>query len=117
MHIEQLKLTNYSNYHQVELSFHDKDNDIIGDNDQRKTNLMESIYLLAYTKSHRTSKEKELIRWDEDYAKIEGRIHKRNQSIPLEIIISSKGKKAKLNHLEQKRLSDYIGVLNVVMFA
>src|SRR5699024_3861734 len=47
----------------------------------------------------------------------EGRIHKRNQSIPLEIIISSKGKKAKLNHLEQKRLSDYIGVLNVVMFA
>src|SRR5699024_4011536 len=117
MHIEQLKLTNYRNYHQVELSFDDKVNVIIGENAQGKTNLIESIYLLAFTKSHRTSKEKELIRCDEEYAKIEGRIHKRNQSIPLEIIISSKGKKAKLNHLEQKRLSDYIGVLNVVMFA
>ncbi|HEX6593312.1 MAG TPA: DNA replication/repair protein RecF [Bacillota bacterium] len=117
MHIEQLKLVNYRNYKQVELTFDDKVNVIIGENAQGKTNLMESIYLLAFTKSHRTSKEKELIHWDEDYAKIEGRIHKRNQSIPLEIIISSKGKKAKLNHLEQRRLSDFIGVLNVVMFA
>src|SRR5699024_4950671 len=105
------------NYHQVELSFADEVNVIIGENAQGKTNLMESIYLLAFTKSHRTSKEKELIRWEEDYAKIEGRIHKRNQSIALETIISSKGKKATLNHLEQKRLSDYLGFLNVVMFA
>src|SRR5690625_6517983 len=71
MHIEQLKLKNYRNYDELELSFDNKVNVIIGENAQGKTNLMEAIYLLAFTKSHRTSREKELIQWDEKYAKIE----------------------------------------------
>jgi len=117
MHIEELKLKNFRNYSDRTISFDDKINVIIGENAQGKTNLMEAIYVLAFTKSHRTSKEKELIQWEKDYAKIEGRVTRRNQSIPLEIIISKKGKKAKLNRLEQQRLSDYIGAINVVMFA
>ncbi|WP_373894388.1 DNA replication/repair protein RecF [Virgibacillus natechei] len=117
MHIDQLKLQNYRNYQKLDISFDDKVNVIIGENAQGKTNLMEAIYLLAFTKSYRTPREKELIQWEAEYAKIEGRITKRNQTFPLEVVISSKGKKAKLNRLEQKRLSDYIGALNVVMFA
>ncbi|WP_099158965.1 DNA replication/repair protein RecF [Virgibacillus ndiopensis] len=117
MHIQQLKLKNYRNYGDLDLSFDDKVNLIIGENAQGKTNLMEAIYVLAFSKSHRTPREKELIQWEQEYAKIEGRITKRNQNFPLEIIISTKGKKAKLNRIEQKRLSDYIGALNVVMFA
>lgn len=117
MHIDQLKLKNYRNYEEIELSFDDKINVIIGENAQGKTNLMEAIYVLAFTRSYRTSKEKELIKWEKDFAKIEGKITKRNRSFPLEIIISNQGKRAKLNHIEQKRLSDYVGTLNVVMFA
>lgn len=117
MHIEQLQLKNYRNYQSLDISFADKVNVIIGQNAQGKTNLMEAIYLLAFTKSHRTPREKELIRWENEFAKVTGRIKKRNQSFPLEVIISTKGKKAKLNHIEQRRLSDYIGSLNVVMFA
>ncbi|MFD1040323.1 DNA replication/repair protein RecF [Virgibacillus byunsanensis] len=117
MHIEHLKLKNYRNYQQLDISFDDKINVIIGENAQGKTNLMEAIYVLAFTKSHRTPREKELIRWDQEYAKIEGRITKRKQTFPLEIVVSTKGKKAKLNRIEQKRLSDYIGAMNVVMFA
>lgn len=117
MHIEQLQLKNYRNYSKLDISFDDKINVIIGENAQGKTNLMEAIYVLAFSKSHRTPREKELIQWEKEYAKIEGRITKRKQSFPLEIIVSSKGKKAKLNRIEQKRLSDYIGTLNVVMFA
>ncbi|UJL46414.1 DNA replication/repair protein RecF [Virgibacillus sp. NKC19-16] len=117
MHIDQLNLKNYRNYQKLDIPFDDKVNVIIGENAQGKTNLMEAIYLLAFTKSYRTPREKELILWDEEYAKIEGRITKRNQTFPLEVVISSKGKKAKLNRMEQKRLSDYIGALNVVMFA
>lgn len=117
MHIEQLRLTNFRNYDELSIEFDDKVNVIIGENAQGKTNLMEAIYCLAFTKSHRTAKEKELIQWDKEYAKIEGRVTKRNQAVPLEMIISTKGKKAKLNHLEQQRLSDFIGALNVVMFA
>lgn len=117
MYIKKLKLVHYRNYDQLDLNFADGINVIIGENAQGKTNLMEAIYLLAFTRSYRTSKDKELIQWDQNYAKIEGTIIKRNQQFPLEIQLSAKGKKAKLNHLEQRRLSDYIGALNVVMFA
>jgi DNA replication and repair protein RecF len=117
MHITELTLTNYRNYEKLHLTFDHKINVIIGENAQGKTNLMEAIYVLALTKSHRTSKDKELIKWDENYAKIEGSIYKRNRQFPIEIVFSNKGKKAKLNRIEQRRLSDYIGALNVVMFA
>ncbi|WP_027964588.1 DNA replication/repair protein RecF [Halalkalibacillus halophilus] len=117
MQIQQLTLTNYRNYEKISLQFDRQINVIIGENAQGKTNLMEAIYVLAFTKSHRTSKDKELIKWDAEYGKIEGSIFKRNRTFPLDVIFSHKGKKAKFNHIEQKRLSDYIGSLNVVMFA
>lgn len=117
MQIEQLSLTNYRNYNDLTIDFNNEVNVIIGENAQGKTNLLEAIYLLAFTKSHRTTKEKELIQWDKSFAKVAGILNKRNQSMPLEIVISPKGKKAKWNRLEQRRLSDYIGALNVVMFA
>ncbi|MEC1178487.1 DNA replication/repair protein RecF [Metasolibacillus meyeri] len=117
MNIEQLKLVNYRNYASLMLDFSPKINVFIGENAQGKTNVMESIYVLAMAKSHRTSNDKELIRWDADYGKIEGVVQKRYGSLPIELTISKKGKKGKINHLEQTRLSDYIGQMNVVMFA
>lgn len=117
MHIEQLALKNYRNYEELTIEFENKVNVILGENAQGKTNVMESIYVLAMAKSHRTSNDKELIRWDQNYAKIEGRIQKQYSSLPLELVISKKGKKAKCNHIEQQKLSQYVGNLNVVMFA
>lgn len=117
MHIQNLTLKNYRNYQHIHVPFDDKVNVIIGENAQGKTNLMEAIYVLAFSKSYRTPRDKELIQWNENYATIEGTIYKRKRTFPLEIQLSSKGKKAKLNHIEQRRLSDYIGALNVVMFA
>lgn len=117
MHIEKLQLNNYRNYKELEISFDDKINVIIGENAQGKTNLMEAIYVLAFTRSYRTPRERELIKWEEDFAKITGEIVKKNRYLPLEVLITSRGKRVKLNHLEQRRLSDFIGALNVVMFA
>ncbi|PLR83355.1 DNA replication/repair protein RecF [Bacillus canaveralius] len=117
MHIEQLFLKNYRNYEDLEAHFENKVNVILGENAQGKTNVMESIYVLAMAKSHRTSNDKELIRWDEDYAKIEGRIKKNHGSLPIQLVVSKKGKKAKVNHIEQRKLSQYVGNMNVVMFA
>ncbi|TMU83872.1 DNA replication/repair protein RecF [Bacillus sp. BHET2] len=117
MYIEQLELRNYRNYESIDVTFENKVNVILGENAQGKTNIMESIYVLAMAKSHRTSNDKDLIRWDEEYAKIKGRIQKYNGSLPLELILSKKGKKAKSNHLEQSKLSQYVGNMNVVMFA
>lgn len=117
MYIEHLFLENYRNYKQLDITFQNKVNVFLGENAQGKTNVMESIYVLAMAKSHRTSNDKDLIRWDEEYAKIEGRVNKRNGSIPMQLIIAKKGKKAKCNHIEQKKLSQYVGNMNVVMFA
>lgn len=117
MFLKDLSLKNYRNYNKVNVSFENTVNVILGENAQGKTNLIESIYVLAIAKSHRTSKDKELISWDEEYAKISGRIEKRNGPLSLDLIISNKGKKAKVNSLEQKKLSSYIGALNIVMFA
>lgn len=117
MYIEELTLKNYRNYEMLDISFEDKVNVIIGENAQGKTNLMEAIYVLAMAKSHRTSNDRELIRWDTEYGKIKGTLRKRNNTISLELMVSKKGKKAKLNHLEQQKLSQYIGEMNVVMFA
>ena len=117
MYLEKIALQHYRNYESLTAEFENKVNVILGENAQGKTNVMEAMYVLAMAKSHRTSNDKDLIRWDQDYARIEGRVKKNNGSIPLELMISKKGKKAKFNHLEQKRLSQYIGNMNVVMFA
>lgn len=117
MYMKELVLENFRNYESLQLTFENKVNVILGENAQGKTNVLEAIYVLAMAKSHRTSNDKDLIRWDEEYAKIEGRVEKRHTSIPLELTISKKGKKAKSNHIEQQRLSQYVGNLNVVMFA
>lgn len=117
MFIEHLLLKNYRNYEELEIQFENKVNVILGENAQGKTNVMESIFVLAMAKSHRTSNDKDLIRWDEEYAKIEGRIKKAHGSLPMQLVISKKGKKAKCNHIEQQKLSQYVGNMNVVMFA
>ncbi|MEC1553508.1 DNA replication/repair protein RecF [Bacillus haynesii] len=117
MYIQNLTLSSYRNYEHLDLQFENKVNVIIGENAQGKTNLMEAIYVLAMAKSHRTSNDKELIRWDEDYAKIEGRVIKKNGSVPIQLVISKKGKKGKVNHIEQQKLSQYVGAVNTIMFA
>lgn len=117
MYIQRLQLTNYRNYKMLDLAFDEGVNIFIGQNAQGKTNIMESIYVLALAKSHRTSNDKELIQWGEEYGKIGGTIEKKNGRLPLELILSTRGKKARVNHLEQAKLSSYIGQLNVIMFA
>ncbi|KAB2491464.1 DNA replication/repair protein RecF [Priestia endophytica] len=117
MHINELQLKNYRNYEKATISFENKVNVILGENAQGKTNVMEAIYVLSMAKSHRTSKDKELIKWDCDFAKIQGELTRNSGPLSLELIVSTKGKKAKYNGLEQKRLSQYIGAMNTVMFA
>ncbi len=117
MHLENIELKNFRNYETASLSFSPSINVLIGENAQGKTNLIESIYFLAMSRSHRTSRDRELIRWDSDFAKVNGQLIKKSHSVPLEIVLSKRGKNAKLNHLEQKKLSDYIGQLNVILFA
>lgn len=117
MYLTKINLQNFRNYEVQELVLSPSINVLIGENAQGKTNLIESIYFLAMSRSHRTSRDREMIGWAKDFAKVEGQLQKKSQQLPLEMILSKSGKIAKFNHLEQKKLSDYIGHLNVIMFA
>lgn len=117
MVVNQLILKNYRNYENIKLKFNKGINIIIGDNAQGKTNILESIYFLSITKSYRTSDDFNLINHRKDFAKINAKI--RNDNVPknLEIIINKKKKTLFLNKNEIKKVSEFIGILNVVMMA
>lgn len=118
MQLNDIQLNDFRNYEALSVSFSPGINVFIGENAQGKTSLLEAIYMLSLARSHRTSNEKDTIRWQADFARIEGKVStKTNPHLPLALMITKSGKRAKVNHLNQNRMSDYIGKLNVVLFA
>ena len=116
MKINHITLKNYRNYKDCALDFDPFINIFIGHNAQGKTNLLEAIYVLSLSKSFKTNYFEELILFNEDFAKIEGNIESHHKEMNLEIVLSSLGKKASINHKEIKKSSDYVGYFNVVLF-
>jgi len=114
MKIQHLKLLNFRNYEKLELDFADY-NIIYGTNGSGKTNLVESIYVLALTKSFRGSVDKVLIMNNKDVCRVEGCVldHYKND---YKIIIKDGGKKVKINNTKIDKLSDYISKISVVLF-
>ncbi|MDO4670185.1 MAG: DNA replication/repair protein RecF [Aerococcus sp.] len=117
MRLNTLQLTHFRNYAEQEVKFSPGVNVFIGENAQGKTNLLEAIYMLSLARSHRTAQDREVIGWGAEFARLDGQIEKKNTTIPLTLTLTKHGKAAKVNHLEQRRLSDYVGQLNVVLFA
>ena len=117
MWLKNLSIKQFRNYHNIEVDFNPKLNIFVGRNAQGKTNLLESIYFLALTRSHRTKTDKNLIQFEEEQLQVSGLLQKKTATIPLEIDLTQKGRITKVNHLKQARLSDYIGHMNVVLFA
>lgn len=117
MHLNHISLTNFRNYEHASLDFAEQVNIFIGRNAQGKTNLLESIYFLALARSHRTNKDQELTHFKKQRTQVTGSVQVRDQEVTLSLELSSRGKQAKSNHIERKKLSEYIGTLNVIMFA
>ena len=111
--IRKIELTNFRNHEFISLDFDNRKSYIYGNNGVGKTAILEAIYFASTTKSMRTSNEKDLIKKDENFAKIKiiFENNKRN-----EVIISKTGKRLSANGVEKRRISDYIGSFNVVMF-
>ena len=70
MIVNKLNLVNYRNYSNQEIEFSPNLNVIIGKNAQGKTNLLEAVFLCAIGRSPRTTKDKDLIKWESSYSKI-----------------------------------------------
>ena len=117
MRLNNLFLQHFRNYEELALQFPQNLTIFLGENAQGKTNILESIYVLAMTRSHRTNNEQELIEWGADFASVKGEVQKVHSKVPLELLLTKKGRKTRINHIEQKRLSSYVGQLNVILFA
>lgn len=117
MRLTELALDGFRNYGSLKLSIDGGVNIFIGPNAQGKTNLIEAVHVLSLTKSHRTSKDRELIGWDRQAAHLHARLERRHGTVGIDLQISHQGKKAQINGLEQRKLSSFVGTLNVVLFA
>ena len=118
MQIKKINLQNYRNYDEFENYFGPNLNIIIGNNAQGKTNLLESIYVLAVTKSFLSINDKGLIKFNNKFARISGEvIDKFDKKTKLDIIFKGTGKVVKVNDKEIKKLSDYISLVNVIIFS
>ena len=117
MWLQHLSLKTFRNYKETKIDFNPKLNIFLGRNAQGKTNILEAIYFLALTRSHRTRSDKELIKFQQNTLKLNGIVHRHSGKLPLEIGLSNKGRITKVNHLKQAKLSDYIGHMTVVLFA
>ena len=115
MYIQTLKLQNFRNYDSLELEFNKGINIIYGKNAQGKTNLLESIYVLGITKSHRSSIDNYLIQNDKEFLKISGIIKKNRFPQKMEFYLSNQ-KKLKIDDKSILKVSDYISRMNIIIF-
>lgn len=118
MIVESLKLQNYRNYEYLNMNFDEKINIIYGDNAQGKTNILESMYVCATSKSHRGSKDREIIRFDNDESHIKVNVKKNGMNYRIDMHLKkNKPKGIAVNGIPIKRAVELFGILNIVFFS
>jgi len=118
MYIKEIELKDYRNYKDLRVSFSDKVNIFLGNNAQGKTNLLEGIYLNAMAKSFKTSKDKELIRFGEDFCKVKSVASISGDEHITEIVINKEGKKGiKIDGVKIKKTSELLERIFIIIFS
>ena len=116
--MKSLKLKNFRNYNLLNLEFDAATNIFYGDNAQGKTNILESIYLAGTTKSHRGTKDRDLIQFGHEEAHIEAVVEK--NGIPFQIDMHLKKNSPKgiaINKIPIRKASELFGIINIVFFS
>ena len=116
MRINSLSLSNFRNYKKTSITLSPSINVFIGDNAAGKTNILESIYVLSLGRSYKT-KDKDIILNDSQFYKITAKIAYYDREEEFVVIATKDGKRVAINNVEEKKLSDYVGKFNVVLFS
>ncbi len=136
MYLQTLTLENFRNHGRFELNFEPENNItyIVGENARGKTNILEAVYLLALTKSFRTSKQNHLIQWGQDYGRVKGSLilegvggswqqpsnvlHERQSPLQLEVFMGNPPQPLKVLKRNNIKVSapNFIGHCQVVFF-
>ena len=118
MIVESIELKNYRNYEELHMDFSPGTNILYGDNAQGKTNVLEALYVCSTTKSHRGSKDREIIRFEEEESHI--KLNGRKAGVPYRIDMHLKKNKAKgiaINGIPIRKASELFGIVNMVFFS
>lgn len=118
MIIKSLELMDYRNYPSLSIKFDQGTNILYGDNAQGKTNILEAIYVSATTKSHRGSKDREIIRFGREEAHIRTYLERDGAETRVDMHLrGSKSKGIAIDGQKIKKAGDLLGLLNVVFFS
>ena len=116
--INSLKIKNFRNYELLSLDLNPATNIFYGDNAQGKTNILESIYLCGTSKSHRGTKDRDMILFGQDESHIEVIVDKKGILYQIDMHLKkNKPKGIAINHIPIKKASEIFGILNVVFFS
>ena len=118
MYLEQLSLTDFRSYAQVDLGLEPGVTVLVGSNGIGKTNLMEAVGYLATLSSHRVSSDAPLLRFGTDRAMIRAKLVRGGQTTVLELEINGgRANRARINRSNPVRARDILGICQTVLFA
>lgn len=118
MYVEKIKLINFRNYINLDITLNKKLNIFLGPNAQGKTNLLESIYISSSGKSYRTARDRDLINIDKNVGYIGLKVVKDEFERYIEIKFEKdKNKRVRINKVEIDKLSELVGQINIVIFS
>ncbi len=118
MYVDKLALKNFRNYEILEMFFSPGINILYGDNAQGKTNVLEAIYMTATTKSHRNSKDKDIIKIGCDESHIRLELKKREVGHRIDMHLRrSKPKGVAIDGIPIRRSTELFGLINIIVFS
>ena len=118
MIIRSIELRNFRNYENLDIAFDKGTNILYGDNAQGKTNILEAAYMSGTTKSHKGSRDKEMIRFEENEAHIRTVVEKNEKQFQIDMHLRRNGAKGvAINKIPIKKASELFGILNIVFFS
>jgi DNA replication and repair protein RecF len=118
MYLRTLHLRNFRNYLDQQVDFSAAKTILVGDNAQGKSNLLEAVELLSTLRSHRTSRDRDLVRDGETIGQISAQLERALGPAELSLTLRSNGRRGvALNGESLRRQLDFLGILNVVQFS
>ncbi len=116
--IKSVDLKNYRNYNELNIEFDNNVNIIYGDNAQGKTNILESLYVCATSKSHRGGKDKDIIHYNSEEAHIKVHVLKHDMNYRIDMHLKkNKAKGIAVNGIRIKKAVDLFGIMNIIFFS
>ncbi len=118
MYISSLNISDYRNYSDLNIEFDKGTTILYGDNAQGKTNILEALYLSATTKSHRGSKDRDIIKFDKEESHIKVNVIKNDINHKIDMHLrKNKSKGVAIDGLSIKKSGELFGIINIIFFS